>query len=102
MHFGIYSRTPVKIKAHTVSTSDTPRILCATDLSETSEQAVQRALLLARQLGAKLLLLHVVDESQLMQVIGLQADRARSRSPTASHADWVDGQSRCGHLRSRR
>lgn len=78
MTYGIYSRADMRIKTHVAPSSHKRRILCATDLSETSEHAVQRALLLARRLGAELLLLHVVDERQLVQVIGLQAERARS------------------------
>lgn len=78
MMYGIYSRADVRIKTHVAPSSHKRRILCATDLSEESEHAVQRALLLARQLDAQLLLLHVVDDRQLVQVIGLQADRARS------------------------
>lgn len=91
MNYGIYSKTALKIKAHTVASPDKARILCATDLSPRFEHAVQRALLLARQLEAELLLLHVVDERQLPQVIGLQADRARSVLQTqARQFTWMD------------
>ena len=78
MTYGINSRADVRIETHVVPSSHKRQILCATDLSEGSEHAVHRALLLARQLDARLLLLHVVDDRQLVQVIGLQADRARS------------------------
>ena len=40
------------------------RILCATDLSSRSDRAVRRAALLARQTGAGLALLSVVDDDQ--------------------------------------
>ena len=78
MTYGIYSKTAVKIKAHIVPPSGKPRILCATDLSERSEHAVQRALQLTGQLDGDLLLLHVVDEREPLQLMGLKADRARS------------------------
>ena len=38
-----------------------PRVLCATDLLNRSDRAVSRADAIARELGAQLLLLHVVD-----------------------------------------
>ncbi len=40
------------------------RILCATDLSSRSDRAVRRAALLARQAGAELVMLSVVDDDQ--------------------------------------
>jgi universal stress protein E len=40
------------------------RLLAATDLSSRSDRAVRRAGMMARQLGAELLVLHVVDEDQ--------------------------------------
>jgi universal stress protein E len=41
-----------------------PQILAATDFSERSNRAVRRAGMLARQLGARLMLLHVVDDDR--------------------------------------
>jgi nucleotide-binding universal stress UspA family protein len=55
-----------------------PRILCATDLSPESGNAVQRAVMLAKKMDALLLLLHVVDEKHPLEIIGLMAARARS------------------------
>jgi universal stress protein E len=40
------------------------RILVATDLSERSRLALRRALSLARQFGAELTILHVVDDER--------------------------------------
>ena len=41
-----------------------PRVLCATDLSPRSQRAVTRAVLLANQLDAQLILLHVEDRDR--------------------------------------
>jgi nucleotide-binding universal stress UspA family protein len=54
-----------------------PRILCATDLSPRCESAVRRATLLAKQMDALLLLVHVVDDAQPQEVIASEAKRAR-------------------------
>ncbi len=54
-----------------------PRILCATDLSPRCEAAVRRAILLAKQMDALLLLLHVVDEAGTPQEIVGLAERAQ-------------------------
>jgi universal stress protein E len=78
MSYGIGSEIGVKLRAHVVAASRQPRILCATDLSERSTDAVRRAFLLAAELDAQLLLLHVVDERERLSIIGLRADRARS------------------------
>lgn len=45
------------------------RLLAATDLSSRSDRALRRAALLARQLGADLLLLHAVDDDQPASLI---------------------------------
>jgi nucleotide-binding universal stress UspA family protein len=52
-------------------------ILCATDLSSRAELAADRAAALARQFGAKLRLLHVVDEDQPRAIADVEATRAR-------------------------
>jgi nucleotide-binding universal stress UspA family protein len=44
-------------------------ILAATDLSSRSDRAVHRAALLVRQFGARLVLLHVVDDDQPTNVV---------------------------------
>jgi nucleotide-binding universal stress UspA family protein len=54
-----------------------PRILCATDLSPRCESAVRRAALLAKQMDALLLLVHVVDDAQPQEVIASEVKRAR-------------------------
>lgn len=52
------------------------RILCATDLSARSTAAFQRAGSLARQTGARLTLLHVIDPGQPERVARMRANRA--------------------------
>jgi len=52
------------------------RLLCATDLSERSLAAVERAAQLARLLDAALMLVHVVDERQPERLVRMVADRA--------------------------
>jgi universal stress protein E len=52
------------------------RILCATDLSARSTAALRRAGSLARQTGARLTLLHVVDARQPERVARMRANRA--------------------------
>jgi nucleotide-binding universal stress UspA family protein len=54
-----------------------PRILCATDLSPRCESAVRRGTLLAKQMDALLLLVHVVDDAQPQEVIASEMKRAR-------------------------
>jgi universal stress protein E len=58
------------------------RILCATDLSRRSENAVQRAAMLMRRRNAQVLLLHVVDARSCMRMI------RRKRKLAASVLDW--------------
>jgi nucleotide-binding universal stress UspA family protein len=48
------------------------RVLCATDLSPRSERAVARSVLLANELGAQLVLLHVATPGQQMDTPGCQ------------------------------
>lgn len=68
-----------------------PKLLCATDLLPKSEAAIDRAGILAQQLGAQLQLLHVVspanpernlEQSLQMAISGLNA---RARSPRWRH-----------------
>jgi nucleotide-binding universal stress UspA family protein len=55
-----------------------PRVLCATDLHPRSDRAVSRADAIARELGAQLLLLHVVDAAG--SAFDTQSRDARARS----------------------
>jgi len=55
-----------------------PRVLCATDLLQRSDRAVSRADAIARELGAQLLLLHVVDAAG--SALDTQRRGARARS----------------------
>jgi nucleotide-binding universal stress UspA family protein len=72
-------------------------ILCATDLSPRAALAVDRAAALARQFGAKLRLLHVVDDDQPRAIADVEATRARELleagivepGAAASPADWL-------------
>jgi nucleotide-binding universal stress UspA family protein len=54
------------------------RVLCATDLLQSSDRAVSRADAIARELGAQLLLLHVVDAAG--SALDTQRRDARARS----------------------
>ena len=54
------------------------RILAATDLSARSDRAVERAILLAKQAGASLTILHVVDADFPSRIADRQADDARA------------------------
>ena len=54
-----------------------PRVLCATDLLPRSHRAVSRADAIARELGAQLLLLHVVDGAGSAHVSRRRGARAR-------------------------
>jgi nucleotide-binding universal stress UspA family protein len=55
------------------------RLLCASDLALRSDRAVYRAALLARQMGAEVLFVHVVSDRQAERVMYLKANRARTR-----------------------
>jgi len=61
-----------------------PRVLCATDLLSRSDRAVSRADAIARELGAQLLLLHVVGAAE--SAIDTQRRGARARSILNAHA----------------
>lgn len=73
----------------TPSTSYTRNILCATDLTERSTAAWRRAASLARQSGARLTLLHVVEPNQPERVARMQANRAYVE--LLSHAEHASG-----------
>ena len=55
------------------------RVLCATDLSPRSDQAMLRAALLARQMNAQALFVHAVDDSQPGRTIRMKVNRAQVR-----------------------
>jgi universal stress protein E len=73
----------------TPSTSDVRRILCATDLTARSKAAWLRAASLARQTGARLTVLHVIDSEQSERVARMRANRAYVE--LLSQADRVFG-----------
>ena len=52
------------------------RILVATDLSERSDRAIDRAIILARKFGARLTVLHVIDEDLPASVADRQKEAA--------------------------
>jgi nucleotide-binding universal stress UspA family protein len=71
------------------STNRTRHILCATDLTERSADAWDRAVSLARQSGARLTLLHVVEPHQPERIARMQASRAYIE--LLSHAEQAAG-----------
>lgn len=74
------NRKPERFTIHAAPARATfrPRILCATDLSSKSEQAIARALHLCERLDGRALLLHVVSDELPLRLAGRRADRARS------------------------
>ena len=60
----------------TPSTNGLQRIVCATDLTARSTAAVRRAGSLARQTGARLTLLHVINSRHAARVARMQVNRA--------------------------
>lgn len=54
------------------------RILVATDFSTRSDRALRRATLIARQVGASLTLVHVVDADRLERLVNAERDAASS------------------------
>ena len=64
--------------------ADMKQILVATDFSERSHRAVRRARLLAREPGARLLLLHVVDDDRPQRLVAGEAAAARECSSRPS------------------
>lgn len=51
-------------------------IMVATDFSERSDRALRRAVLLARQFGATIALIHVVDDDQPRRIVETERDEA--------------------------
>lgn len=68
-----------RVRSNGVSPQLERRILCATDLGLSSDRAVRRAALIAKQMNARVLFLHVVSERQPVRVMHLKANRARVR-----------------------
>lgn len=67
-------------------------ILMATDFSERSDRALRRATLLARQFGAKLILIHVVDNDQARRIVETERDEAARLMQQMAATLWdVDG-----------
>lgn len=52
------------------------KIMVATDFSERSDRAVSRAALIAREFGAAILLVHVVDDDQPRRIVDIEHDEA--------------------------
>lgn len=59
--------------------SERTRLLCVTDLTPRSDNAVQRTVLLAQQLDAEVLFLHAVDDGQSGRVVRMKVNRAQVR-----------------------
>lgn len=68
------------------------KILLATDFSERSDRALRRATLLARELGARIALVHAVDDDQPKRIVDAERDEAEAllRQTAATIRD-VDG-----------
>ncbi len=68
------------------------KILVATDFSERSDRALRRATLLARQFGAALELIYVVDDEQARRIVETERNEAESLlQKTAATLRDVDG-----------
>ncbi|MEP3439759.1 MAG: universal stress protein [Hoeflea sp.] len=73
-------------------------IMMATDFSERSDRALRRAILLARQLGAGITLVHVVDDDQQRRIVEAERDAAetllRQMGETLRDADQLECETR--------
>lgn len=69
-------------------------ILLATDFSTRSDRALRRAVLLARQLAAELLLVHVIDPDRPARLV--EAERREAHALLAELADTLCGSDRIG------
>ena len=68
------------------------KIMVATDFSERSDRALRRATLLARQVGATIALIHVVDDDQPRRIVEAERDEAEALlHQTAQTLRDVDG-----------
>lgn len=74
------------------------KIMLATDFSERSDRALRRATLLARQFGASLLIVHVVDDDQPRRIVDGERDMAsallRELRSTVQNVDGVPCETR--------
>lgn len=74
------------------------KIMVATDFSERSDRALRRAILLARQFQATLLLVHVVDDDQARRIVDAERDEAttllRQMAATLRDMDGVTCETR--------
>ncbi|WP_424934158.1 universal stress protein [Amaricoccus macauensis] len=74
------------------------KIMVATDLSERSDRAVRRAVLLAKQTGARLMLIHVVDDDQPARIVeseqAVAGDLLCRQSATLNSVDGVECEAR--------
>lgn len=68
---------PADSVALRLSPARTPRVLCATDLGAGSDAALSRAREIARALGARVLLLHVVDVASTARATGRRRAHAQ-------------------------
>ncbi|MET0986565.1 MAG: universal stress protein [Steroidobacteraceae bacterium] len=59
-----------------LETNPSRRLLCASDLTPRSERALRRAVLLARQMEAKLTVLHVIDAARPRRAVRAESNRA--------------------------
>lgn len=67
------------VERGSLSTLVRRRILCASDMTPRSERAIRRAAMVARQMNAEVLFVHVVGDRQPGRVVNLKANRARVR-----------------------
>jgi universal stress protein E len=76
-------------------------ILCGTDLLPKTESAIERAAMLAEQLGADLSLLHVVAPTESARLLQREMRRARARlQMRAGSPAWRFGSPPCIRVRS--
>jgi len=69
------------------------QILAATDFSQRSRRAVRRAAMLARESGARLLLVHVVDDDRSARMV--EADAVVARATLGEMKDELTGGAAC-------
>lgn len=74
----ISKQQPLAIKAHVSSALGSTgfKVMCATDLWGESDHALRKALWLAEEMDAELLLLHVVDGETPLRISGRRAEHA--------------------------